>query len=97
MQMNKLKQLMLISLPLLALLAVAYLPQDLAAQDKEQPVPARPVPASEESRTAPVEPETDNQVQPAPAVPARATKPIKEFKPSETIGADSAVAFPIDI
>jgi len=36
----------------------------------------------------------DTQTPPADAVP---TRPIKEFKPSETIGADSAVSFPVDI
>jgi hypothetical protein len=97
MQMNKLKQLMLISLPMLILLAVSYLPQDLAAQDNEQPVPANPVPVTEEPRQTPAEPETDSGEKPTPTAPARATKPIKNFKPSETIGADSAVAFPIDI
>ena len=97
MQMNKLKRLMLFSLPLLVLLAVAYLPQDLVAQDNEPPLPAQPVPATEEPRPVPAEAEAGGQAKPTPAAPAKTTKPIKEFKPSETIGADSAVAFPIDI
>ncbi len=35
-----------------------------------------------------------DQSTPAAAMPAR---PVKPFKPSETLGADSAVSFPIDI
>ena len=97
MQMNKFKQLMLINLPMLILLSVITDSEHGSVVDKQQPVPANPVPVTEEPRQTPAEPETDSGAKPTPTAPARATKPIKNFKPSETIGADSAVAFPIDI
>jgi len=95
MQMNKHKRLMLISLAISLSLAVVSLPQDLAGQENKPPVTDPSVPAPEEPQPGPVKPEAGTAEK--QENPATATKPIKTFKPSETIGADSAVAFPIDI
>ena len=97
MQMNKHNRLVLISLPVLVLLASLTLPPVLArAQNESPPETAQAVPATGDVQQTPPEPKTAKKKQ-TEAASETAAKPIKEFKPSETIGADSAVAFPIDI
>jgi hypothetical protein len=58
--------------------------------DSDQPQPASPEPKTSDPGTF----QGDEKPQATTGAPARQVKP---FKPSETIGADSAVSFPIDI
>ena len=93
MQMNKHNCLVPIGLPVLVLLAAICVPTALAVEQNDPPPVTPPaVSAAEEVQQAP------SEMQSAKKEQAEVTaRPIKEFKPSETIGADSAVAFPIDI
>ena len=50
---------------------------------------------SDATPTQQTEPEKHSP--PAKQAPRQATKPATTFKPSEKIGADSAVSFPVDI
>jgi hypothetical protein len=83
-------------------LTVAPLHPLLANTETEPPVKTeppvesnQPQPASPESEASDSGTSRGDEKPPSPAdVPARQVKP---FKPSETIGADSAVSFPIDI
>ena len=50
---------------------------------------------SEATPTQQAEPEKHSS--PAKQAPRQAAKPAATFKPSEKIGADSAVSFPVDI
>ena len=50
---------------------------------------------SEATTTQQTEPE--KQSLPVKQAPRKTTKPATTFKPSEKIGADSAVSFPVDI
>ena len=50
---------------------------------------------SEATPTQQTEPEKHSS--PAKQAPRKAAKPATTFKPSEKIGADSAVSFPVDI
>lgn len=98
MQMSKQRQSLLL---ITALLMVVSLPPLLAmAQDRppteatEQPQQApqgRPAAGSQDppKTTQPTE-------QAEPGTGAKVT-PLKEFKPTDKIGADSAVSFPVDI
>jgi len=97
MQMNKHNRLVLISLPILVLLASLILPPVLAGAENEPPQEAvHAAPATEDVQQTLPDQEIAKNKQ-AEAASKTAARPIKEFKPSETIGADSAVAFPIDI
>ena len=98
MQMNKQKQSLLLST---ALLMVVSLPPLLAMAQDRQPTESteQPQQAPQERPTAGSE-DPLNTTQPTeqtePGTGARAT-PLKEFKPTDKIGADSAVSFPVDI
>lgn len=103
MQMNKQNQrlLMLASLVALVLAILAVSPFAVVAAENEPPkkqpesTVQKPAETSVETTTDPAK--TPQTGQPAPAAAGTAVKPIKQFEPSEKIGADSAVAFPIDI
>lgn len=78
----------------LVLLAMVFLTPVVTGADTDPPAQAQ------------VEPDTDKQTPVDAAADAAEKQPeageaeveqVKEFKPSEQIGADSAVAFPIDI
>ncbi len=65
------------------------------AQPVQQAAPPQTAEQQDETSDTPqADTQTDRQTPPADTAPPR---PIKEFKPSETIGADSAVSFPVDI
>jgi len=85
----------------LVLLIMAISPLAVVSAENEpppqQPEPVVQKPAETSAETATDPAETPQTVQPAPAATGTAVKPIKQFEPSEKIGADSAVAFPIDI
>ena len=86
----------------LVLLVAVFLTPLLIAVEDEPPTQPQPAPAVEQQQQSASDTETDStkpQPAAAPAPPATdtAAKPIKPYKPSETIGADSAVSFPIDI
>ena len=56
--------------------------------------------AADDSKTAPQQPAPEEHsppVKPRPSQSAKPAKPAATFKPSERIGADSAVSFPVDI
>ena len=99
MQMSKQKHLPLF---LLVLLMAVFLPALLAVAQNEPPAEPRPAPLTVQTQQAEPEAETD---QPATSQDSKKTdpatgtaaRPLKEFKPTEKIGADSAVSFPVDI
>ena len=95
-----------ISWPALLLLVVVLLfIVPVVAQDKPA-AETRPVTVDNQVNPTASEAESESSdkqqsgqpIPPAiPRVTGPAAKPVKEFKPSETIGADSAVSFPVDI
>ena len=96
MQMSKQKQLLIL---ITALLLMVSLPPLLAmAQDRQ------PTEATEQPQQAPQERSAAGSEDPRNTTPpgeqteagAKAT-PLKEFTPTDKIGADSAVSFPVDI
>ena len=102
---NILGQTRIVQLALLALvlLTVALLPKVLAGA-ADQPVNDKPpVPVVTQPQPGTIEAPSDTNAAQKPPVtgtavrPATMAKPVKGFKPSETIGADSAVSFPVDI
>jgi len=99
MQMNKLKHHRVIPLLLLVAVSMAVLAAGTDNQATE-PTPAV-TPSENPEQTSPqagdVDPETPEAGEKAPAASAAAPRPIKEFKPTDKIEADSAVSFPIDI
>ena len=60
-----------------------------------------PVPSEEASQTPPetdnAPPDTQQAAEKTPPASGAVVTPLKEFKPTEKIDADSAVSFPIDI
>lgn len=96
--MNKYRRLrsLLVVLPVLGLLVIALLPVVLAQSQDQPPAQAPTTPVTGPATAEPPGTETVNKQQ--PATPGSTTsKPLKTFKPTEKIKADSAVAFPIDI
>ncbi len=96
MQMNKLKYHRVIPLLLLVAASMAAL---AAGTDNQATEPTPAVTPSENpeqtsSQAGDVDPEAPEAVEKTPAATPR---PIKEFKPTDKIEADSAVSFPIDI
>ena len=87
---------------LLILLLVAVINPSLAA-DTEKRDSASNQPATQSADPAQTPAETDEEApretdaEKAPPGSEAAVEPLKEFKPSDTIQADSAVSFPIDI
>ncbi len=96
MPMNKLKYHRMIPLLLLVAVSMAVLAAG-ADNPAAEPTPAVS-PSENPEQTSPqaddVVPETLETVEKTPAATPR---PIKEFKPTDKIEADSAVSFPIDI
>ena len=87
---------------LLLLLAAVSLPVIAVVAEGQTSAANQAVVPSEEASQAP--PETDNPLpdkQPdaeeMPPASGAAVTPLKDFKPTEKIDADSAVSFPIDI
>ena len=88
---------------LLVLLTLVLVPPLLALAQNE---PRQPVPATSQPPQKPQEAEADRpggpqdaqqgSEQAAPGTGLTA-KPLKEFTPTDKIGADSAVSFPVDI
>ena len=99
MQMNKLKYQWMNPLFLLVAVSMAVLAAGTENQATE-PTPAvtpSENPEQTSSQAGDVVPDTPEAVEKAPAASAATPRPIKEFKPTEKIQADSAVSFPIDI
>jgi hypothetical protein len=98
MQMNKQnrRRLTLASFLAVLVLLIAAVSSSAAENEppKQQPEPAAQKPAETSAETTIDPAKTPQSGQPAPAA---VVTPIKQFEPSEKIGADSAVAFPIDI
>ena len=97
--MNKLKYQRIIPLLLLVAVSMAVL---AAGTDNQTTEPAPVVTPSENpEQTSPqpgdVVPETPEAAEKTPAASAATPRPLKEFKPTDKIEADSAVSFPIDI
>ena len=96
MPMNKLKYQRVIPLLLLVAASMAV----LAAGTDNQAAEPTPVvtPSENPEQTSPQAGDVDPGVPEAvEKTPAATPRPIKEFKPTEKIEADSAVSFPIDI
>ena len=98
MQMSRQKK----SGPIVLLFAVVSLAVMAADTENQSSDPAQSGDVPETiSQTPPQtgdgEPETQQDVEEAPPVTGAAVKPLKEFKPTEQIEADSAVSFPVDI
>jgi len=103
MQMNKQKHLPLF---LFVLLVTALLPPLLVVAQDEPPKQPRPAPATDQPQQTLPAAETEQSdirqsgqqatEQTGPAT-GTAARPLKDFKPTEKIGADSAVSFPVDI
>ena len=109
MRMNKQKQSRLVPLIwlVLVLLVTGLLPPLLIGAENDPPGDDQTTATTEEEKAALPDVETKTQQTPqtptqapsatGPSTTAPAPKPLKNFKPSEEIGADSAVSFPIDI
>lgn len=109
MRMNKQKKYRLAPLIWLALvlLVTGLLPPLLIGAEKDPPADDQTATTSEEAQSASSSVETNTQQTPqtpaqspsttGPSTTAPVAKPLKNFKPSEEIGADAAVSFPIDI
>jgi hypothetical protein len=103
MQMSKQKHLALF---LFVLLVAVFLPPLLAVAQDDPPAEPQPTPITIQTQPAEPEVETERsgirqpgqqateQTDPATGTTART---LKEFKPTDKIGADSAVSFPVDI
>ena len=96
MQMNNTKYLPLLLLPLLV--AVILSPV-LAQTQSEEPTqaPSELVEKVQEHTSPEPVGDTPKTAEKTPDISGTTGKPIRSFKPSEEIGADSAVSFPIDI
>ena len=109
MRMNKQKQYRLAPLIWLALvlLVTGLVPPLLIGAENEPPADVQATAETEEPQAESSNAETNKQQAPqtttqspsttGPSTTGSAAKPLKNFKPSEEIGADSAVSFPIDI
>ena len=98
MQMSRQKK----SGPIVLLFAVVSLAVMAADTENQSSDPAQSGDVPETTSQTPPqtgdgEPETQQDVEKAPPVTGAAVKPLKEFKPTEQIEADSAVSFPVDI
>jgi len=103
MQMNRQKHLLLF---LCVLLLAIFLPPLLAVAQTDPPAEPRPAPATDQPQQALPEAQTgqpdmqqNGQQATQPTDPGAGTTagPLREFKPTDKIGADSAVSFPVDI
>ena len=97
MQMSRQKKSGLILL-LFAVVSLAV----MAADTENQPTnsaQSEAVPETSSQSPSQTDDESEEQlnVKKAPPVTGAAVKPLKEFKPTEQIEADSAVSFPVDI
>ena len=109
MRMNNQKQVRLVPLIWLALvlLVTGLLPPLLIGAENDPPADDQVTVKTEEAQAESSNAETNVQQAPqttaqppsatAPSSTSPAAKPLKNFKPSEEIGADGAVSFPIDI
>jgi hypothetical protein len=82
---------------LLLVLAFAAAPLLPAATGNDPDAQKQPVESSGTGKTGVEEGQAEITPPPGPETPPAKPKPLKEFKPTESIKADSAVAFPIDI
>ncbi len=99
MQMSKQKHLALF---LFVLLAAVFLPPLLAVAQNDPPVEPQPAPVTDQTQQVLSEAESGQSAKPkdsnkADPTTGTAVRSLKEFKPTEKIGADSAVSFPVDI
>lgn len=86
------------ALTAIAVFAVAFLPLVLVgAQD--EPVAEKPPVTVTTTRQAAAQGQENSTAVVAKPPPAskKTAKPVKQFKPTDKIGADSAVSFPVDI
>lgn len=99
MQMSKQKHLALF---LLVLLVAVFLPPLLAVAQNDPPSEPRPAPVTDQTQQAVSEaeaaqPATPQDSEKTDPTTGTAVRSLKEFKPTDKIGADSAVSFPVDI
>ena len=99
MQMSKQKRVLLL---LFVLQIAVFLPPFLAVAQDDPPSEPQAAPVTDQEQQAESETQADQSATPQdtektdPATGA-ATRSLKEFKPTDKIGADSAVSFPVDI
>jgi len=87
-----------------ALVTGFCLPPVMAWMEPDNSLPPTPQTSASEAQKTALQTGTDNsnaaqnapQAPPVPSVDT-ASRPLEEFKPTEEIGADSAVSFPVDI
>jgi hypothetical protein len=99
MQMSKQKHLALF---LFVLLVAVFLPPLLALAQNDPPVEPQPAPVTDQTQQVVSEAESGQSATPQDSkktdpTTGTAARSLKEFKPTEKIGADSAVSFPVDI
>jgi hypothetical protein len=104
MQMNKQKHQRPARCVLLGclLLTGALFAPVLAGAENEPPAQAEAEPVAKQQQAASAEAVTDKTktqqaAGQAPAAGDAAARPVQQFKPTDKIGADSAVSFPVDI
>ena len=104
MQINKQKHQGPVRLALLVsvLLTGAFLAPVLTGAENEPPAQSPAAPVAKEQRATPAEAVTDKAktqqaAEQTPAASDAAAKPVQQFEPTDKIGADSAVSFPVDI
>ena len=100
MPMNKLKNRGLIPLLLMAVISISVLAVETGNQTPEPTPEAAPPEKTTQASPPPTGddvPGIQRDSETPPAVNTATPKPIKPFKPTEQIEADSAVTFPIDI
>lgn len=99
MPMNKLKNRGLIPLLLMAVISISVLAVETGNQTPE-PTPEATPPENTSQASPPTGDDVPGMQQDSETLPAETAatpRPIKPFKPTEQIDADSAVTFPIDI
>ena len=89
------------TLTAMAVSAVAFLPLVLV-EAQDEPVAEKPpvtITTTRQNSSQDQENATgvDGSVAKPLLAPTKTAKPVKQFKPTEKIGADSAVSFPVDI
>ncbi len=99
MQMSKQKRLVLF---LFGLLVAVFLPALLAVAQNDPPSEPQPAPITDQTQQVVSEVESGQPATPqgskkADPTTGTATRSFKEFKPTDKLGADSAVSFPVDI
>ena len=85
------------ALTAIAVFSVAFLPLVLVGAQDEPVAEKPPVYVTTARRTSTQEQANRTNDANPPSASKQTAKPLKQFKPTDKIGADSAVSFPVDI